>query len=137
MQADKIKQYITEEADGVTFSIDVSDRDITVAGVKVTCIGQFVSTVNEGDDEEALYSDGDLYVLWDETGMTDDAIETVMSEFYSEDAFTAELKTILLECGFSEFAVEDVCTSESGMQDEGRASYDAFAIADEVRAALA
>ena len=137
MQANKIKQYITQEADGVTFSVDVSDRDITVAGVKVTAIGQFVSTVNEGDDDEAMYSDGDMYVLWDETGMTDEAINAVMGEFYSEDAFTEDLKLILAECGFSEFAVNDVCTSESGMQDEGRASYDAYCIADEVRAALA
>ena len=63
----------------------------------------------------------------------DDITET-MGEFYWEHAFDEQLKQILLDAGFSTTAVADVCTSEWGMQDEGRASYDANAIAEEMLA---
>jgi hypothetical protein len=57
-----------------------------------------------------------------------------MQEFYWEDAFADTLNNILLENGFSKQAVADVSTSEWGMQDAGRASYDAFEIAAEMLA---
>jgi hypothetical protein len=115
----------------------------------------YVSTVNEGDAEEAEYYDGDLYVNWDMTGLvnnedartagmlllrnvhSEDDVTKVMGEFYWEDAFGAELAHILVEAGFSAEAANSVTTSEWGMQDEGRASYDAYSIGDEVRKALA
>jgi hypothetical protein len=65
---------------------------------------------------------------------TDNVTET-MQEFYWEHAFEDTLATILADAGFSTEAVEDVFTSEWGMQDEGRASYDANAIAEEMLAA--
>jgi hypothetical protein len=131
MQANKIKQYITQNDDGsVNFEINVSDRDITVAGVKVETIGMYVAA----DEDEG---DGDLYVAWDDEGLDEDAIEAAIDAFYSEDAFDAQLHMILEDCGFSKQAATSVRGSESGMQDEGRASYDAYCIAEEVRAALA
>ena len=155
MQADKIKQYIKNYCEeGVNLEIDVSDRNIIVAGVKVLEIGQYVSLQNEGDEGNAMYCDGDLYVTWDIEGLennedartagmlllrnvhSDDDVTAVMGEFYWENAFGAQLQEILAEVGFSADAIADVCTSEWGMQDEGRASYDAYEIADEVRKAL-
>jgi len=65
---------------------------------------------------------------------TDNVTET-MQEFYWENCFAAELEAILLAAGFSTEAAADVCTSEWGMQDEGRASYDANCIAEEMLAA--
>ena len=58
-----------------------------------------------------------------------------MGAFYWDGEFTSTLHTLLLENGFSTAAVEDVCTSEWGMQDVGRASYDAFALNTEILAA--
>lgn len=156
MQANKIKQYIVDtDAEGVNFAVDVSERGIVCAGVKVLEVGMYVSTVNEGDAEDAFYADGDLYVLWDMEGLqnnedartagmlllrnlhSEDDVTKVMGQFYWESAFTEQLQGILLEAGFSADACADVHTSEWGMQDEGRASYDAYSIAEEVRKALA
>ena len=131
MQASKIKQFVTVNDDGsANLAIDVSDKDITVADVKVLEIGMYVAA--DADD-----GDGDLYVAWDMDGLDEDAIEAAIDAFYSEDAFDAQLHMILEDCGFSKQAATSVRGSESGMQDEGRASYDANLIADEVRAALA
>ncbi len=156
MQANKIKQYIVDtDAEGVNIAVDVSERGIVCAGVKVLEVGMYVSTVNDGDAEDAFYSDGDLYVLWDMEGLqnnedartagmlllrnlhSEDDVTKVMGQFYWESAFTEQLQGILLEAGFSADACADVHTSEWGMQDEGRASYDAYSIAEEVRKALA
>ncbi len=156
MQANKIKQLIVNtDAEGVNIAVDVSERGIVCAGVKVLEVGMYVSTVNDGDAEDAFYSDGDLYVLWDMEGLqnnedartagmlllrnlhSEDDVTKVMGQFYWESAFTEQLQGILLEAGFSADACADVHTSEWGMQDEGRASYDAYSIAEEVRKALA
>jgi hypothetical protein len=112
----------------------------------------FVSNVNEADDgDEACYYDGDLAVNYnidglqnDETAQTmgmlllrnlnsDDEVTAVMGQFYWDSAFTARLNEILVECGFKTCNVH---TSEWGMQDEGRASYDAYDLADEVRSIM-
>jgi hypothetical protein len=145
----KIKQYITQVEDGADFVVDVSDRDIVVSGVKVLAIGMYVSTVPARGD---MYCDGDLYVAWDmqncenngggDMGQLlmrgdEDEVGRIMGEFYWENAFTAQLRIILRDCGFSDAACNDVSTSEWGMQDEGRASYDAYMLAREVRAAIA
>lgn len=153
MQADKIAQYIVnKDAEGVNFAVNVSDKNIMCAGVKVLEVGMYVSTVNDADEgEEAFYCDGDMYVLWDMAGLqnneaartagimllrnvhSDDDVTKVMGEFYWQHAFDAELAQILVDCGFSAEAANSVSTSEWGMQDEGRASYDAYEIADEIR----
>ena len=116
--------------------------------VVVESITMYVGLVDDGDD---YYGDGDLAVNYDtsklqndETAQTmgtlllrnihsNDEVTAVMSEFYWEHSYDDELKEILLSAGFSASAVAEVSTSEWGMQDEGRASYDAYAIADEVR----
>ena len=152
MQADKIKQYIVDkDEEGVTFNVNVSDKDIYCAGVKVLEIGMYVGTVND----EGFYGDGDMYVTWDMEGLrndetartagmlllrnihSDDDVTAVMGQFYWEHMFDDDLRSILADCGFSADAVSAVHTSEWGMQDEGRASYDAYDIADEVRKAIA
>ena len=55
-----------------------------------------------------------------------------MSAFYWDGEFTETLQSILKENGFSEKSCTDVGTSEWGMQDVGRASYDAFELGEEV-----
>ena len=153
--AQKIAQFCTVEAEGINFSVDVSDKGYTVAGVKVLEVGMYASTQNDADEgEEAQYFDGDMYVSWSAEGLTNDEtaqtmgtlllrnlhseddVTAVMGEFYWEGAFTDELRSILVDCGFSAEAADCVSTSEWGMQDEERASYDANAIADEIREAV-
>lgn len=152
MNADKIKQHVTANSDGsVELEIDLADKDITVAGVKVLSVGMYID-MHEDEDERC---DGDMYVNWDMEGLandetartagmlllrnvhSEDDVTRVMGEFYWEHAFDDKLREILVDCGFSTEAAADVGTSEWGMQDEGRASYDAYSIAHEVRSALA
>ena len=133
-------------AEGINFSIDVNEVH---CGVLVESIEMFVST--ECEDGE-YWGDGDLAVCWsmeglvnDETARTagnlllrnmhsDDDVTRVMGEFYWEHGFDERLRELLVAHGFSAEAAESVYGSEWGMQDEGRASYDANMIADEVRA---
>ena len=143
-----------EDEEGVTLEIAVNKA--YNEQVVVESVSMFISTVNEADDgDEASYFDGDLSVNWDtsklqndETAQTmgmmllrnihsNDEVTAVMSEFYWEHSYDDELKEILLSAGFSASAVAEVRTSEWGMQDEGRASYDASEIADEVRKHIA
>ena len=153
--AQKIAQFCTVDTEGINFSVDVSDKGYTVAGAKVLEVGMYASTTNEAEEgDDASYFDGDMYVSWDMTGLqndetartagmlllrnvhSEDDVTRVMGEFYWESAFTDELRSILADCGFSTEAANSVHTSEWGMQDEGRASYDAFELADEVRAIM-
>ena len=141
------KQYITETEDGYELCITLDNEQC--AGVNVESITMFISNVNEGDDSDDIcYYDGDLAVNYnidglqnDETAQkmgtlllrnihSDDEVTAVMGQFYWEGAFTQRLNAILAERGF---ATCNVHTSEWGMQDEGRASYDAYDLADEVR----
>lgn len=83
--------------------------------------------VAKDEDEGA----GDLAVNWELIGEGD--IDEIVSDFYYDEMFLDELKHILVQSGFSDGAASTVTTSEQGMQDEERASYDAYDIADEVR----
>lgn len=153
--AQKVAQFCTVDAEGINFSVDVSDKGYIVAGAKVLEVGMFVSNTNEAEEgEDASYFDGDMYVSWSAEGLTNDEtaqtmgmlllrnlhseddVTVVMGEFYWEGAFTDELQSILVDCGFSAEAANCVSTSEWGMQDEERASYDAYSIADEIREAV-
>jgi len=131
--------------EGINFSIDVNEVH---CGVLVESIDMFVSTQCEDGE---YWGDGDLAVCWSVEGLTndesaqtmgslllrnihsDDDVTRVMGEFYWERGFNERLRELLVAHGFSAEAAEDVSGSEWGMQDEGRASYDAYSIADEVR----
>jgi len=141
-----IVKITAEDAEGVTLEIAVNKAYNDL--VTVESVTMHVGLV----EEDGYYYDGDLAVNYntdklqnDETAQTmgtlllrnlnsNDEVTEVMSEFYWEHSYDVELRDILLEAGFSADAAADVCTSEWGMQDEGRASYDASCIADEVRA---
>jgi len=132
-------------AEGINFSIEVNEMH---CGVLVESIEMFVST--QCVDGE-YWGDGDLAVCWSMEGLTndesaqtmgnlllrnlhsDDDVTRVMGEFYWEQGFNERLREILIAHGFSAEAAESVYGSEWGMQDEGRASYDANMVADEVR----
>ena len=135
------KQYITEDKDGYSLCINVNEQcgDYTVESINF-----FVAK-----DEE--YGTSDLAVCYDistlqndETAQTmgtlllrnidsDDEVTKAMGHFYWDDAFTARLNEILAQHGFT---ANTAHTSEWGMQDEGRASYDAYELADEIRAIM-
>lgn len=138
--------------DGIQLYINLAQHGLQVNGRKVHSISMYVATVAEdAGSGEDWYCDGDLAVNWDEADdaayedgnsmllmrntNSADTNTTTMGEFYWESAFTATLHTLLQQHGFSKADAEDVCTSEWGMQDVGRASYDANSIGDAVRAA--
>lgn len=139
------KQYITKDEEGYELYIALENE--TCAGVAVESISMFIGAV---DDGEGYYCDGDLAVSWSMDGLqndesartagmlllrnvhSEDDITKVMGEFYWEGAFTERLNDILAEKGFTSC----VHTSEWGMQDEGRASYDAYDLADEIRSLM-
>ena len=142
--AKQIAQHVTQNEEGHSFFVDLSSKNIVCAGVKVTSIGMFVADDYEGDlcvnwsmeglqNDESARTMGTL--LLRNTHSPDD-ITRVMGAFYWEHAFDEQLRALLVECGFSATAAAEVCGSEWGMQDEGRASYDAYAAAEEVREAV-
>ena len=132
------KQYITEDEDGYNLCINVNEQ---CGNYTVDSITMFIAK----DDEDCS---GDLAVSYDistlqndETAQTmgmlllrnidsDDEVTKAMGHFYWDDAFTARLNEILAQHGFT---ANTAHTSEWGMQDEGRASYDAYELADEIR----
>ena len=137
----KIKTVTNFNADekSVQLEIDLEGKGYVVNGHAVDyismyadtdCIGdlavnwKYEETDNEGYVENAM-------LLMRNNSATDNVTET-MQQFYWEDCFADTLAQILTEAGFSTEAVEDVFTSEWGMQDEGRASYDANCIAEEM-----
>lgn len=133
------KQFITKVEEGYELAMDLNVKcgDYTVTGIYMF--------VNE-DEEEGC---GDLAVSYDISNLqndesartagmlllrnmhSDDEVTKAMSYFYWEDMFTDDLQQILADAGFT--STSDIHTSEWGMQDEGRASYDAFDLADEIR----
>lgn len=120
------------------WELDVSNKHLQVNGRSVTALAIVASS-------DGMH--GDLAVAWDAEDdstykhntallmrdMRDSNNNTeTMGLFYWEHEFDATLKQLLVEAGFSAAAAADVCTSEWGMQDVGRASYDANLIAEEV-----
>ena len=137
----KIKTVTNFNADenSVQLHIDLADKNYTVnahAVESVTlyadadCYGDLAVNWAYEDADNAGYTESTVLIMRNNNA-TDNVTET-MQEFYWENCFAAELKAILLAAGFSTEAAADVCTSEWGMQDEGRASYDANCIAEEM-----
>ena len=96
------------------------------------CAGDLAVNWKYEESDNAGYVENTMLIMRNNSA-TDNVTET-MQQFYWEDAFSTQLVQILADAGFSTDAVADVCTSEWGMQDEGRASYDANAIAEEMLA---
>ena len=133
------KQYITEDEDGYNLCINVNEQ---CGNYTVESIDMFVA-------KDADEGSGDLAVSYDistlqndETAQTmgtlllrnlhsDDEVTVAMGHFYWDGAFTERLQEIIANAGFA--SASDITTSEWGMQDEGRASYDACELADEIR----
>ena len=135
----KIKTVTTfENADNsVQLDIDLANKNYVVNGRKVEsvtlytdadCYGDLAVNWEEEDDSNYVHNTS---MLMRDNSDSNNNTET-MGEFYWERAFNTQLQAILLEAGFSTQAVADVSTSEWGMQDVGRASYDANCIAEEM-----
>ena len=139
-----IKNVTTLDGNNVELYIDLAANNLIVNNCKVTAIAMTAEV--DGDE----FYCGDLAVLWaaeddsdyeDNTTLlmrdTNDTTDNTatMGAFYWEGEFTMQLVLLLEQNGFSAAAAEDICTSEWGMQDVGRASYDANLIAEEMLAA--
>ena len=136
------KQYITETEDGYELSIAVNEQ----------CGAYTVESIDFYVAKDADEGSGDLAVSYDISGLqndetaqtmgmlllrnmhSDDEVTVAMGHFYWDGAFTARLQEIITNAGFT--TASDITTSEWGMQDEGRASYDAYDLADEIRAIM-
>jgi hypothetical protein len=145
-----LKQFFDAHDDGVEFSVDC-DEVYTTAGdgywsnavkdVRVTAMGMFIGLVDEwADDEdetEECYSDSDFAVHYDTATWNDD----VDGLIYTDSAFLAnvqdKMRDVLLQMGVDDATANelagDISYSEQGMQDEGRVSCDAYALADFLR----
>ena len=137
----KIKAVTTREGDGcAALHIDLAAHNLQVNGRSVNSITMYADAeccgdlaVNWEEEDDSNYVHNTALLMRDVSDSNNNTV--TMGEFYCEHAFNDTLHSILLENGFSTAAVEDVCTSEWGMQDVGRASYDAFALATEILAA--
>ena len=137
----KIKSVTTlDSADNsVGLYIDLADKNYSVNGHAIESVTMYADTEHAGDlavnwkyadADNAGYVDSPMLLMRNNSS-TDNVTET-MQEFYWESAFSTELEAILTEAGFSTEACADVAGSEWGMQDAGRASYDAYTIAEEM-----
>tara|TARA_B110000046_G_scaffold163683_1_gene178788 strand:+ start:42 stop:503 length:462 start_codon:yes stop_codon:yes gene_type:complete len=138
----KIKTVTTRNTadNSVELDIDLAAKNYVVNGRKVQSITLYADAdcygdlaVNWEEEEDSNYVHNTSMLMRDTNDTTNNT--ATMGEFYWEHAFDNTLHSILSEYGFSAQAVADVCTSEWGMQDVGRASYDANCIAEEMLAA--
>ncbi len=138
-----VKQYITETEDGYELCITLDNEK---------CDNYTVESINMFIAKDDDYGSGDLAVNYDISGLqndetaqtmgmlllrnvhSDDEVTVAMGHFYWDGAFTERLQEIIANAGFA--SASDITTSEWGMQDEGRASYDAYDLADEIRAIM-
>lgn len=128
--------------EGFSWEIPVNEQ---FEGATITSISQYVAF-----DPEV--SGDDIAVNWNTDGLTDnpaavtmgtllmrdlhssDEVTGVMGKFYWEHGWDSRLRELLRNAGFTAAAAEAVSGSEWGMQEPGRASYDAYECADEARA---
>jgi len=101
--------------------------------VFVNSITMYVSTVNDGDEDEEYYNDGDLAVNYDSFTWENE----IDGLIYTDSAFIAQVREYLIAQGFNADAVNDIDYSEQGMQDDERVSCDAYEFADYIRKELA
>lgn len=123
----------------VQLYIDLAQHNLTINNSKIESITMYADGYCAGDlavnweaADDADYVESEMLLMRNNAD-TNSNTQT-MQEFYWENAFADKLQSILLENGFSKQAVADVFTSEWGMQDAGRASYDAFEIAQQMLA---
>ena len=134
----KIKTVTNLDGNSVQLFIDCEKLyNYSVNGRKVQSITMYADTdcygdlaVNWEEEDDSDYVHNSSMLMRDNSDENNNT-ET-MQQFYWEDAFSTQLAHILSDAGFSREAVADVCTSEWGMQDVGRASYDANCIAEEM-----
>lgn len=140
-----MQNVITKTADNeAQLFINLKGKGYTINNAKIESITQYISVdeingelycgdlaVNWEAQDDSNYEDGNSMLLMRNIHDKNYNTET-MSAFYWDGEFTETLQSILKENGFSEKSVADVGTSEWGMQDVGRASYDAFELGEEV-----
>ena len=140
----KIKTVTNYNADenSVQLHIDLEGKNYSVNGHAIESITMYADEECAGDlavnwkyeeSDNAGYVENTMLIMRNNSA-TDNVTET-MQQFYWEHCFDETLVQILADAGFSKEAAEDVCGSEWGMQDEGRASYDAYCIGEEMLAA--
>lgn len=128
-------QHVTHN--GYTLNIAVN-KLFTVAGDGLwsnTAKQVFVTHITMhigGEEEDGYYGDGDLAVHT----TADTWKESELGLIYTDSAFIADVQTELVAAGIDEAVAADVSYSEQGMQDAGRVSCDAYALADYVRAEM-
>ena len=131
--------HTTKCDNSVQLEIDLTAKNYSVNGHAVESVTMYVDTECLGDlAVNWAYDDSDNADYVDNTTLlmrntnSDDNVTETMGKFYWDGEFTETLQQILTDNGFSASAVADVCTSEWGMQDEGRASYDAYTLGEEL-----
>jgi hypothetical protein len=131
--------HTTKCDNSVQLEIDLTAKNYSVNGHAVESVTMYVDTECLGDlAVNWAYDDSDNADYVDNTTLlmrntnSDDNVTETMGKFYWDGEFTETLKQILTDNGFSASSVADVCTSEWGMQDEGRASYDAYTLGEEL-----
>ena len=134
-----IKNVTTLNDNSVQLEIDLTNANYSVNGHVVESITMYADTDCIGDlavnwkyEESDNAGCEESTVLIMRNNNSDDNVTETMQQFYWEHCFDETLVQILVDAGFSKAAAADVGGSEWGMQDEGRASYDANAIAEEM-----
>ena len=127
IDVEALVHYVQQVEGGLALCIDLRERDLRVQGAKMLSIGMYVS------NDEEQWGGEELVVEWSADGLTYEEVQAVTDAMYCEQAFTAQLREILYAAGFSKSVAYKTTTSEGGMQEEERASYDGNMLADEMR----
>ena len=127
-------QNVTRTEDGFMLDITVNKMFNTSGdGLWSNTAKQvYVDSITMYIASDADEGDGDLGVNYN----TDTWNDNELGLIYTDSAFLDCVQTALINAGISIEAAEDVCYSEQGMQDGGRVSCDAYALADYVRARM-
>ena len=137
MQTELIKKVVTNEHNDLQLEIKLAERELTVNGRLVEsitlfacdeCVGDLAVNWQAVDDSDYKHN---TQLLMRDNNDSNSNTQT-MGAFYWDREFSEELRAILREHGFSDEACADVYGSEWGMQDVGRASYDAYLIGKEM-----
>lgn len=130
-----IMNCVTLGEDEIAFNMDLNIviDNVQITGVHLTiCDPNDLNDVLDGELDVEDVSYGDMGISWDTAGMTKERINEVMNDFYAgdnSDTLMRAVEAAFVKAGMSPEDAQNMCeTTEGGMQEEGRVSYEGAAL---------
>lgn len=122
---DLLNENISNLLDKIEFDADTSGVDVSIPVNKIIPAGLdvYVHSINFWLAWDPDNGSGDL-------GISHDDVDVFL---YGDEEFLEGIKEFMLNLGFPPAVVDDLDFSEGGMQDDNRASFDAYALEEWIR----